>query len=310
MIEYAYDGSLEGLFAILDQVCRAADLTAAFPDRVHGPRPRFRDAQTGGSTLSGRGAPAQPDLFGDNPAAVSQEAGSGMPLPGDAAFLAASAAAIVTDTVPDIAAARQLHELSATAYDCFVQGWMSELPVEAELIRFAGKVLDAARNAGGGLSSPAARDSAEAAAVDRGDWDTETTLAAAHKVWKETDRLRGLLRFSPGKDGIHIARCAPDHFVLPALASHFTIRFGETPWAVLDERRGLALVRAPGSGARLVSLEGAGRGIAAPEQDPWEDLWRSYHRVVNNESRANPGLQKQFMPRRYWKYLPEARDLD
>jgi probable DNA metabolism protein len=132
----------------------------------------------------------------------------------------------------------------------------------------------------------------------------ETALAAAHKVWKELDRLRGLLRFSPDRGGVYLARCAPDHFVLPGFAGHFTTRFGETPWAIIDERRGLALVRGPGAAPRLVPLEEAPHSIATP--DPWEDLWRSYHKVIANETRSNPKLQQQFMPRRYWKYLPET----
>jgi hypothetical protein len=298
MIEYAYDGSLEGLFLILDRVCRPANPAAALPDRVRCPDRRYWEIRARGVV------PSQPDLFGGSPPGAS----------GGAPFLAASSAAILTGEVPDIPAAGQLRELATGAYDCFVQGWMSEFPIEAELVRFAWNVLDAGRRAPGGLLSPAARREAEAAAGDRGNPDVETALAAAHRVWKELDRLRGLLRFSPGSGGVHIARCAPDHFVLPGLAGHFTIRFGEAPWAIVDERRGLALVRGAGAGARIIPLEEASRGITASGQDPggagdpWEELWRRYHRVIANESRSNPGLQTQFMPRRYWKYLPEKRE--
>jgi probable DNA metabolism protein len=42
-----------------------------------------------------------------------------------------------------------------------------------------------------------------------------------------------------------------------------------------------------------------------PGDTPWEDLWRTYHRAINNPCRKNPGLQRQFMPLRYWKYLSE-----
>jgi probable DNA metabolism protein len=307
MIEYAYDGSLEGLFLILDRVRGAA----ALPDRVRGPGRRYWETRTAGAVPPGGKAPAQPELFGERP---SGDPGIEPPLSAAAPFLAASSAAIVTDAVPDVPAAGQLRDISSTAYDCFVHGWMSELPIEAELVRFAWKVLDAGRNAAGGFSSPAARREAEAAAADRGDPDVETALAAAHKVWKELVRLRGLLRFSPGPGGVHIARCAPDYFVLPGLAGHFTIRFGEADWAIIDERRGLALVRGVGAGARIILPEEAPRGIAVPGRDeagagdPWEELWRRYHRVIANESRANPRLQTQFMPRRYWKYLPEARE--
>jgi probable DNA metabolism protein len=191
---------------------------------------------------------------------------------------------------------------------------MSELPIDAELIRFAWNVLDAGRNATGGPGSPEAREKAEAAAADRGDPDVRAVLSAAWKVWKELDRFRGLLRFSPSSSGVYLARCTPDHFVLPGLAGHFTRRFGETPWAILDERRSLALVRPAGEEARLVAPEALPRSITVPghngpgEKETWEDLWRNYHRVINNESRSNPRLQRQLMPGRYWKYLPEVRE--
>ena len=150
-------------------------------------------------------------------------------------------------------------------------------------------------------------------------------LEAAAKVTREIDRLRGLLRFCPDKAGIYTARCVPDHFVLPALAGHFELRFGDTPWAIIDEKRRLALVRFPGEETRLVNgAEDPAVSMASPdrtasteepaqdrrelvprEQVPWEELWRTYHRSVDNEARKNPKLQRQFMPERYWKYLTE-----
>ena len=46
--------------------------------------------------------------------------------------------------------------------------------------------------------------------------------------------------------------------------------------------------------------------FAGTSQDgEWENLWRNYHSTINNPGRSNPDLQKQFMPKRYWKYLPE-----
>jgi probable DNA metabolism protein len=302
MIEYSYNGSPEGLFAILDRVYRATDPAAALPDRIHGPSRRGWETRAAGA------APSQPDLFGDSPSAATGSPNPEAPLFVTAPFLAVVSTVIVTGEVPAIPAARQLRELCADAYERFVQGWLSELPIEAELVRFAWKILDAGRSAAGGVSSPAARNAAEVAASDLGDPDVETVSAAAYKVWKELDRLRGLLRFSPGPGGLYLARCAPDHFVLPGLAGHFTIRFGETPWVIIDERRGLALVRSPGTDARLVPPDEAPHSDTAQGRDPWEDLWRSYHKVIANESRANPRLQNQFMPRRYWKYLPEKRD--
>jgi probable DNA metabolism protein len=130
-------------------------------------------------------------------------------------------------------------------------------------------------------------------------------LDAAYKVWHEIDRLRGLLRFCPDEDGVYIARCAPDHFVLPALGQHFRERFGETPWAVIDEKRSLYLHCAGGGEPELFCM-GDGCSFAGNTAGgEWENLWRHYHKTINNESRNNPDLQRRFMPKRYWKYLTE-----
>jgi probable DNA metabolism protein len=149
----------------------------------------------------------------------------------------------------------------------------------------------------------------------------DTTDYNDNKVMHEFDRLRGLLRFAPEKSW-YIARCAPDHYVLPLLAEHFFQRFGKTSWAIIDEKRNIAFYskngekpvmrRVNSSGAEKrnnLSTEGQHNGSTEPEQndtaDDWKELWKNYHRSINNEARANPKLQKQFIPSRYWKYLPE-----
>ena len=219
---------------------------------------------------------------------------------------------IITGRFSDSETVYRFCELSINAFDAFVHAWMSELPIEAEIIRYGRRVLAAPD-----------RQSAERAAVDRSDPDTLTVLNAALKVQHEIHRMLGLLRFFPDQEGIslptvgeckeigyttppsaactYLARCSPDHFVLPALGEHFTGRFGETAWAIIDEKRGLCLSRLPGKQAIIH----AGNGFSAASGDEWEDLWRHYHKTINNESRNNPQLQRQLMPKRYWKYLPE-----
>jgi probable DNA metabolism protein len=201
---------------------------------------------------------------------------------------------------------------------------MSEYPIEGEIIRFGQRVLSAGRSAGAifGITSPEARTAAERIASDRGDRGTERVLKAAYKVGHETHRLMGLLRFTRDAQGRYLARCSPDHFILPGLAPHFTRRFGAVTWAVIDEKRGLVLLGPSGEPPRLFPLETAFSGTVpfSPEPwvpdpwvpadpkvpaDPWEELWRNYHHAINNGDRKNPGLQRRFMPLRYWKYLPE-----
>jgi hypothetical protein len=288
MTEAVYDGSLEGLFAILDRVRRGAPL----PDQVRPVRAGYFPVESCGDDEED---PAQGDLFG------TEEAGQTRPQEGSGG-----------------GAAKELFAVSVNARDSFVHGWMSEFPIAADLVRFAWKVIAAARAEGsgrpGGIGSPEARLAAERAAADRGDPAVAATAAAAFKVCREIDRLRGLLRFTPDNLGVYTAWCAPDHFVLPGLADHFFRRFGDTPWAIIDEKRRLALA-CPSDGeprlipARPVFAGAAGKAAGpgeSPTPDAWTELWRNYHVSINNESRRNPALQRQFMPVRYWKYLNEV----
>jgi len=214
---------------------------------------------------------------------------------------------------------RRLYELSINAFCAITHAAMSELPISAEIARFEHKVLAAADAAGTtygpltrGELEAAQRQAAETAAADRGDSDVCTVLEAAYKVWHEIHRLLGLLRFCPNEEGVYIAHCEPDHFVLPAFWPHFRERFGETPWAIIDEKRRLCLRYAPSdSGASGESFEffNIDKNPAFLKSLPdgeWENLWRLYHKTINNESRNNPGLQRRFMPQRYWKYLNEV----
>lgn len=201
---------------------------------------------------------------------------------------------LLPDPLALAGAARDLYGASPEAYGDFVSAWMSERPVEAGMIRFGVKALAPGH-----------------ASRDWGDPDVRAVLEASLKTARETDRLMGLLRFapvSPGRENgalcggaVYAARCAPDHYVLPGLAGHFTLRFGGESWAVIDERRGVVLVCEDGRPRCAAAGEWTGR--LSP--DPCADLWRLYHRSINNESRNNADLQKRFLPVRYRKYLTE-----
>jgi hypothetical protein len=295
--ELSYDGSLEALFALLDRV-RASVEAGELPRRVRRLAPAWADLSP---AQAGQGEP-QAGLF-DEPHPASPRARPAFPgFPPDPAALGGAAA--------------DLFALSADAFGAFVHAWMSELPVDGEILRFGRKVLARAEEEagvpGGGpgrcswTGREAARAGAAKAAGNRGDGDVRAVMEAAYKAVREIDRLMGLLRFSPDTRWGCLARCAPDGFVIPALAGHFTLRFGGDPWGIIDEKRGIALLRKAGGEARL--LPAAALFSRPVPNDPWEKFWIRYHQAVNNEARNNPGLQRGFMPKRYWKYLPELSD--
>lgn len=298
-----YDGTLEGLLALLDRLWTGTlpeegQVRRAYPGGP-GPGPDSRDRQGG--------------LFDENPAGADTGPGvSPCRLPPDESGLPG----LLPEPADLDGAAELLYQVSADAYDALVYAWMSGFSLEVRALRYALKVLSAAQEAAravGAAESPAApgktlpwyireeaREGAARASRNRHDDDCRTVLAAAYQVAHEIDRLMGFLRFKPDVHGHYVARCAPDHFVLPALAPHFTQRFGDLPWAIIDEKRDLTLIR-EGRDCRIVVTE----EVPSSWEDPWEELWRCYHRTVNIEGRNNPRLQRRFIPLRYRDYLSE-----
>jgi probable DNA metabolism protein len=196
--------------------------------------------------------------------------------------------------------ARNLFELSADVFDTFIHAWMSELSIEKEMLNFVKRIIAQAQNY---AAVEEKRRAAQNCLSDRSEQNTLVVLNAAEKVQHEIHRMMGLLRFTPDEKGVYTAYFSPDHFILPAMAEYFSARFGKTAWVIIDEKRQLYLCGQPGESAKLLRLEVIGANGSSG--DEWEDLWRHYHKTINNESRKNTGLQRQLMPKRYWKYLPE-----
>jgi hypothetical protein len=279
----SYDGSLGGLFGALDEAYLGGTLPLLCPPEQ-------------------AGAEDQPGLF--DPPRSRKYSG------------------VLFSGTEGSHTALLLGELSIQARDAIVLAWMSEFPIETRILRYGLRVLKAGEAAGsragrdgspvrrGSLPAwvflPEAREAAGEAAAGRLEDNAAAVLEAAAKTRREVHRLEGLLRFKDDPGGALTACCEPDHFVLPLLAEHFERRFGDLRWTVFDRRRKLCLAKLHAGPPRIVDPDqmplpgGAGTG-----PDQWEGLWRGYFKAVNNGYRKNPRVQRAFMPRRYWKYLPE-----
>jgi len=199
--------------------------------------------------------------------------------------------------------AKDIFDLSFNVFDTLLHAWLSELPVYNEMIAY-GKIFYAIAKMNCNIEEKRRR--AETEENNRVNSDIKTMLNVNYKVFRELERLMGLLRFNPNSDGEFIAKCSPDHFILPALGEYLTSRFGETAWTVIDEKRNLYLSRKPKGKFKTCLLDNESATVKLDSgKDEWEELWKHYHKTINNEDRNNPDLQRQFMPKRYWQYLPE-----
>jgi len=199
--------------------------------------------------------------------------------------------------------AKEIFGLSFNVFDTLLHAWLSELPIYKEMIAYGEKFYAITKM---DCSADEKRNIAEVKANNRVDSDIKIMLNSSFKVFRELERLMGLLRFNPNSEGEFIAKCSPDHFTLPALGEYLTSRFGETAWNVIDEKRSLSLSRKPGEKFKTSFLDKESADAKFDSgKDEWEELWKHYHKTINNEDRNNPDLQRQFMPKRYWQYLPE-----
>ncbi|MDR2872504.1 MAG: TIGR03915 family putative DNA repair protein [Xanthomonadaceae bacterium] len=138
---------------------------------------------------------------------------------------------------------------------------------------------------------------------------TEPDILRAHRwakaVHRDTRHIKGLVRFREiaGIDSTFIAWFEPEHFTLDRAAPHFARRFADMHWAILTPYRS---VRWDG---RMLTFAPGGTCTDIPGTDAQEALWRTFYASVFNPARLNPALMRQQMPQKYWKLLPEAREL-
>jgi probable DNA metabolism protein len=171
------------------------------------------------------------------------------------------------------------------------QAYLADRPrIGDALFAYVRAVFAQGRSILGWTTNPVVRDIAERARL----------------VGQETHRFKGLLRFMELRDGTYYAPFAPDHRVILPLAQYFAQRLGDQRWVIHDRKRRVAVLW---DGRSLQPTEfdrdGDPRDWVSDAETVFQDCWRTYTRHIAIEERSNPRLQAQFMPRRYWEYLPE-----
>ena len=119
------------------------------------------------------------------------------------------------------------------------------------------------------------------------------------KVWTEAHRIKGFLRFSESHGGVIYARFSPDNDVIALIAPHFVKRLSGLPFVIHDVKRGKIAVS---NGYELI----LDQTKPSEKETKFEELFRTYYREINIESRKNLRQQDGYMPRRYRRFMPET----
>jgi len=139
--------------------------------------------------------------------------------------------------------------------------------------------------------------------------DTVRTIVnTAKNVGGESHFYKEFLRFSE-YNGALVAIIEPKNFVLPMIVHHYCDRFPGEQFLIYDETHKYALIYQNGESA-IVKLEHFEPPEACENEEKYRELWRRFYDTIAIESRINPKLRMNNMPKRYWKHLTEFNNGD
>ncbi|MDL2214602.1 TIGR03915 family putative DNA repair protein [Dysgonomonas sp. OttesenSCG-928-M03] len=190
-------------------------------------------------------------------------------------------------------------KISKQACNMLTYAWLSELDGCDELLfRYIRKAID----------------SEASIEMNFGDKDVLELHQIARKVGHEGHYLRMFVRFQKAADDIFFAPVSPIFNALPLVIDHFTDRFADQKWVIYDVKRHYGYYYDLHTTTEMTLdnddhlLSGKlDENLMAQDEKLFQELWKGYFKAMTIKERINPRLQRQHMPRRFWKYLTEKQ---
>lgn len=190
-------------------------------------------------------------------------------------------------------------KLSKYACNMITHVWLSEEPNSDELIfRYIRKSFDSKYSIETNFADP----------------DVLDMQKVAKKVSKEREHILQFVRFQRAADDIFFAPIAPVHNALPLAIDFFMDRFSNQKWILYDTGRnyGYYFDLKQVTEITLDTNEAFPDGkldekLMAEDEKLFQELWKGYFKALTIKERINLKLQRQHMPKRYWKYLTEKQ---
>lgn len=132
-------------------------------------------------------------------------------------------------------------------------------------------------------------------------------------VLREAHRMFMFVRFQRTKARIFFAPIQPVYDVIPLIGSHFRKRFRDQLWVIYDTIRDYGIYYDL-TDVQEIKLEqkkysnSSGKinaSLMEEKEEIYQILWKNYYESINISERKNLKVQMQFMPKRFWNYLPE-----
>ena len=124
------------------------------------------------------------------------------------------------------------------------------------------------------------------------------------RVLLEVHRFKGFIRFSKTNDGIYYAKYYPDNDINELILPHFKARFKGMPFILHDLNHGVVSA-CFNQKSKTVYKKINPLSVC----DEFDVLFKTYYDTVSIKERKNERLMKNYMPKRYHKYMPEKNEL-
>jgi len=132
-------------------------------------------------------------------------------------------------------------------------------------------------------------------------------VAANRAVYNERHRIMQFLRFEHLEGDLWFAKCNPKASVVPLVMDWFSARFNTQAFMIFDEVHHIAGIY-EGKKWYLVKTESITLPEKAQDEAVMNLAWKRFYKTISIESRYNPELRRQFMPKRFWKNITEMHE--
>ena len=135
------------------------------------------------------------------------------------------------------------------------------------------------------------------------------------KVSNESERMKQFVRFQKTSDQTYFAAIEPLYNVLPLNEDFFEDRFADQQWIIYDLKRKYGLYYnlektevVYFDNLPINKLSGKlHEDLLAEDELDFQGSWKQYLQSITIKERKNLKLQRQHMPKRFWKYLTEKQ---
>ena len=137
----------------------------------------------------------------------------------------------------------------------------------------------------------------------------DKVLKIASLVSHECHKYKGFIRFKELKNHLLYAEIAPNSDCLLLLSNHFQKRLKNEYWLIKDTKRNILSLYDKKTfqimDARFFSLETT---LKSQEENKFSELWKTFYDTIGIKERKNDRCRRNFMPKKYWKYMLEVEN--